>query len=441
MIAAWVALLVAALVPVGRARMPASALGGHGAAVLSVVTGLIGVGLGYASLVGAWPGASPALGAAAMLSCVIAAALPSVEGRGVEAWGPQVGLAVGPAAGAAALGALGVGGGGASLLASPGPLSLAFGAAVMMALATGFTARGVARLGAADQGEGAPPVSAALMLSSLLALLAFRALSVLGGSGSVAHLPVMDKGGAPVMLLLDFDLGIPATTAMPSLGGLILAGAAVALIGSLLPDGKLRTLGGASAAGLLVGVVVWLMVLHGQPVEVDLEQARAALARAGADAMLVESPRFQGEEPMAIGAGLAMGPWMLLVSAAAIAAGEAAASWVARGGATEAQVSAARLGARDALQVSAVAAWLGVAMVLVYGARVFGVWGPSRPVEHGAVAVAFGVTALVFALHGAGARPGVAMRVVRALALAGAGALLAGAMAGGLVGAAGLAGL
>ncbi|MEO1271446.1 MAG: hypothetical protein AAFX99_25410, partial [Myxococcota bacterium] len=292
-------------------------------------------------------------------------------------------------------------------------------------------------------GEPGPALSAPLVLTALLALLAFRTLTALGGSATVAHLPVMDSVGEAVVLLLDFDLGIPATTAVPELGGLLIAAAAVALVGSVLPSPAMRAMAGFGGAGLLLGAVVWLATLQGQAMEIDLEMARAALARVGAAEPLIQSPRIQGDAPMQVGAVLTPGTWVLLCTGAAVALGEALALWTAPPHAEPVvhRDQAARLGARDALQVATVSAWLGVVVMLVYGAQVVGVWGPARPEEHTYVAVAMGLTSLVFLLHGAAAHEGAPMRVLRALALSGAAALLAGAAAGGLVGASGVFGL
>ena len=421
------ALLLSAMLPILSVKIPSfreSERGRRGSSWLLVLFGLY---LGWVGVVEGTSGLTAGLLSAGMVTCFVSASLPKAET--IKGSLPGLGVMLGPCLGALILSGLSTSNEN-SLLAVQSLRLLMYGGVVLMAFAFALMARAMLRI----DSSGVAGPSASMVFVGALALLSFSALCALGGSSTVAHVPVMDESFNGVLLLLDFDKGLPLTIAKAELGGVLAGGGVAALICAFIPAGRLRSIGALLSCLLILGGVFWLLSLHGQAGTVDLEAVKVPLMAAGAPELLVNAPRFSGEAPFMFSVTTVTGPVMMLLTAGMLSL----AICLREGAEPSEDVSAALLGGRDAFQLGVLSVWLGLAMVLGYGYRVYGIWGLSRPSEHGWAGVAFVVTACLVLLHGVGGSSRPAAHILRTVSIALAVALLVGSAAGGVVGALGL---
>jgi len=347
------------------------------------------------------------------------------------------GIAMGPAAAAAALGSLGTSN--VAVMAGPGPLlALAMGAGGLLAASLGFGLRALCRLQAAQTDERTSPGLPALAVG--LVVLAYLALAAPGGDASITQLPVAGADSAVALWMTDANLGIAATLAQPQLGGLLLAAALLGLVGAFYPQRKV----GAMAAGVagLVALVAfgWALSMHGAPVELDEAMGRALISAFVVDPSLLDPPRLMSAGPYHLDVTAAGVALALLVSAGLGAVGWAADEYSVKPVDDRASLLLS-LGGRDAFQVSVITTWLGLAIFLVLQHARFGVWGPHAPADHILTSGAFAMATVLAVLYGVGGRQGALWDAARAVAVAIGVTFVVGTMAGGLAGAVGVFGL
>lgn len=431
-VAVLLMLAVAGLGPLaGKLRAPGAVL------ALRLALGGAGVILAAVALWGRLEGADALQAALWMVGAMVGASAPWSSGRDGRAELVWLGWALGPLLAALVLAAQG-------LAWMPGRVlddnhvRLVLASGALLAMAAGFTVRGLGRLARVSPMRGLLGGAAPLWAAAAMGALAWRRLVASGLDPFVAQLPVMGADGQVPVWLTQTAQGLPLVhlgSQGQAVSVLLLAGAALALVASFLR--KERASAGAAILGgaALLAAAGAMMAAHGQAVEPATEKIRFLLELVGAPEPLVQKPQLYGQAPFAVSLRLMGAPLALALTAGLGALGLGVARWlgVAAEGEDGWDEAIHWLAARDAAQLGVLCLWLATAAWLLAQRHVSGVWGPVRPSEHLMSGSALLATGSLLALHALGSQGRPWARVGRAVAFVVLAVAVASAALGGLV--------